>query len=239
MAPDLTTLALATGALGTAAFGVVEGLKWTPWIGLAGFPTLWDRLGPLTQALTVAYGPAARDLIADRYRGDAGELARLLRQGVRVGLTPGNAVAISGFLGTLDGAALRAVLEKRDAANAAPPDPATGQSPAPAVSTTERALLARYELAADARIEAAMIVAQVRYTAVARGAATVAAILMAFAATAALRASEPIPADGAPDLRTGWQWALIIGICAVPVAPIAKDLASGLSAATRALKARG
>jgi hypothetical protein len=232
MAPDLTTLALATGALGTAAFGVVEGLKWTPWIGLAGFDTLWDRLGPLTQALATAYGPAARDLIADRYRGDADELARLLRQGVRVGLTPANAADIARFLGSLDGAALRAVLEKRDAANAAPPDAATGQSPAPTVSTTERALLARYELAADARIEAALIIAKVHYTGWARGAATIAAILMAFAATAALRASENPPA-------TGWVWALIIGFCAVPVAPIAKDLASGLSAATRALKARG
>ncbi len=212
--PDLPTLALATSALGTAAFGIVEALKWTRTVGLAGFATAWSRLGALTQTLDTAYGPIAKETIGDRYRGDATELTRMLRQGVRVGLTTDNAEPVAKFLGTINGPALRVVLEKRD-------------SGAP-VSDAERAILARYELAADARIDAALTVAQVHYTGAARILAMFASLIMALVAFLAM--DEPKP---------HWSWALIIGVAAVPIAPIAKDVASGLSAAARALKARG
>ena len=212
--PDLPTLALATGALGTAAFGLVEALKWTRPIGLAGFPTAWARLGALTDTLTTAYGPTAYDTIGDRYRGDAAELTRMLRQGVRVGLTPVNAEKVAAFLGTLNGPALRLCLEKRDA----------GQP----VADAERAILARYELAADARIDAALTIAQVNYAGTARVFAMIASLAMAVIAYLAM-----------DDPKPHWSWALIIGVAAVPVAPIAKDLASGLNAAARALRARG
>ena len=212
--PDLPTLALATGALGTAAFGIVEALKWTRTVGLAGFSTAWARLGALTQTLVTAYGPTAKETIGDRYRGDATELTRMLRQGVRVGLTPGNAESVATFLGTINGPALRVVLEKRD----------TGTL----VTDADRAILARYELAADARIDAALTVAQVNYTGTARILAMFASLIMALVAFFAM--DEPKP---------HWSWALIIGVAAVPIAPIAKDVAAGLSAAARALKARG
>ena len=211
--PDLPTLALATGALGTAAFGIVEALKWTKFVGLAGFPTLWDRLGALTDTLTIAYGPTARETLGDRYRGDAGELARMLRQGVRVGLTTDNATRIAHFLGTIKADALVSVLQKRDAGEP--------------VSDAERAVLARYEIAADARIDAALTIAGTNYAGTARVFAMIAALGMALAAYLAL-----------DDPRPHWSWALIIGFAAVPVAPIAKDLASGLNSAARALKAR-
>ncbi len=212
--PDLPTLTLATGALGTAAFGLVEALKWTRPVGLAGFPTFWARLGALTLTLETAHGPTTRETIEDRYRGDTAELTRMLRQGVRVGLTPDNAERVAAFLGTINGPALRAVLEKRGAAQP--------------VTDAERAILARYELAADARIDAALTVAQVRYTGTARVIAMFASLAMALIAFLAM--DEPKP---------HWSWALIIGVAAVPIAPIAKDLASGLNSAARALKARG
>ncbi len=211
--PDLSTLTLATGALGTAAFGIVEALKWTRPVGLAGFPTFWARLGALTLTLEAAHGPSARETIEDRYRGSDDDLTRMLRQGARVGLTPSNAERVAAFLGTINGPALRAVLEKRDAAQP--------------VTDAERAILARYELAADARIDAALLIAKVHFAGTARTFAMFASLAMALGAFLAM--DEPKP---------HWSWALIIGVAAVPFAPIAKDLASGLNSAARALKAR-
>ena len=48
-------MVLAAGALGTAAFGIVDGLKATA-IGAAGFARLSAMLGPLKTALAKAYG---------------------------------------------------------------------------------------------------------------------------------------------------------------------------------------
>ena len=48
---NLGALILAVGALGTASFGIVEGLKWTR-MGTAGFNQLWKILdGPIMEAL--------------------------------------------------------------------------------------------------------------------------------------------------------------------------------------------
>lgn len=52
-AGTLATMVLATGALGTAPFGVVDGLKWTR-LGESGFPTIKKLLGPeLMRAYTM------------------------------------------------------------------------------------------------------------------------------------------------------------------------------------------
>src|SRR5688500_14724416 len=85
---NLSTAVLAAGALGTAAFGIVEGLKVIPLLAEAGFTTLVKFLGPIMDALKTAYGPDAERVLRAQYRGDRAELTRTIRQGARIGLTP-------------------------------------------------------------------------------------------------------------------------------------------------------
>jgi hypothetical protein len=207
----ITTFILAAGGLGTAAFGIVEASKWLRVVGEAGFGAALRIIGGLTGPLAVAYGAQWETLLRAQYRGDLGDLRRLMRQGVRVGLTPANAPAVAQDLGSLDGAALA------DAVSVAMRN-AT-------LTDAQRAVIGRYELAADARVDAALTVAQADYTGTVRILASVVAIAIA--------------------LVVGWKLAphrttlaLLLVIAAVPLAPIAKDVAAGIQAATRALKAR-
>jgi hypothetical protein len=105
----------AAGALGTACFGIVEALKWTP-IGTAGYSQINKYLEiDLMQALAVAYGPSYNKLLRAQYRQDSTTqtaIAKALRQAVRLGLTPSNAEAIARNLGTVDGMALKAAVTK-------------------------------------------------------------------------------------------------------------------------------
>ena len=101
----------AAGALGTACFGIVEALKWTP-LGAAGFGQIQRYLGPeLQAALRVAYGSDFERLLRAQYRQDSQHqtlIAKSLRQGVRIGLNSKNAEAIATFLGTVEPSGLTA-----------------------------------------------------------------------------------------------------------------------------------
>lgn len=209
----LGTTIVAAGALGTAAFGIVEGLKATAAVGEAGFGRLTTTLGALTAPLAVAYGPGWEAMLRAQYRGEARELKRLLRQGIGIGLNPENAEQIAQFLGSISGTALRAAITA-----AGTPD--IGKS----ISDAERSVIGRFELAADARIDAALTLAKSTYASTARQVAMVVAIGIALSVAWMLKAS----------LVSG----LIVGVVAVPIAPIAKDIASGINAAATALRAR-
>ena len=213
MEVDLVQMVLAAGALGTAAFGIVDGLKGTS-IGEAGFSTLSAMMGPLKTALAKAYGNEFLSLLAAQYRDgrSTGPLPRTLRQGARIGLTKDNAVEIAKFVGEgiVDTSELVIIAEKI----------AGGRK----LEDSERGLLARFELAVDTRIDAALALAEQKYTLVTRWWASGFAVALALIAAWALNA----------DLVKG----LIVGVVAVPLAPIAKDVASALQSATRALKAR-
>src|SRR5512135_3683259 len=84
LAENLGTTALAIGALGTSAYGIVDGLKLCSWIDLAGFERLFSgkgrkdgrlwlvkhktNLNPLLPALKAAYGADAIELLKSQYR---------------------------------------------------------------------------------------------------------------------------------------------------------------------------
>ena len=206
---DLTNAILATGALGTAAFGVVEALKFTS-LGNAGFAVALRQLGPLTEALHVAYGEDYGSLLRGQYRAEDRDLmARTLRQGVRIGVTDGNAASIARFLGSMDKAELAAAIKAAE----------SGKN----LSSAQRNIIGRFELAADARIDAALTLARARYVDSARIAASLVSLILALAVGANM-----------PDVTM--LQALIVGLAAVPLAPIAKDVASGIQSAARALK---
>lgn len=209
---NLGTIVVAVGALGTAAFGIVEALKWTG-IGLMGFGQIRRLLGaPVMRALEVAYGPEFLTLLKAQYRSGRAEaqLPKTLRQGVRVGLTPNTAADLAGRIGVVG------------------PDDLTGVAEAlqsgAALSDEQRSVLGRFELALDARIDAAMALANDKYAGSLRVIASAVAIAIALAV--GLGAGE------SPLLS------LVVGIAAVPIAPVAKDLSKAIQAAGRALPGR-
>jgi hypothetical protein len=208
----LSSVIAAAGALGTASFGIVEGLKWTA-LGTAGFGSIGKYLGhDLVGCLRTAYGPDFERLLRAQYRQDSQSqslIGKSLRQGVRIGLTSAHAEAVARFLGTVAPGALKQAVETVEAARP--------------LGDADRAAIGRFELAADARIASALSRAQDVYLGWVRGSASACAIVLGVAA--ALLSGSDV-ADG-----------LIVGVVAVPLAPIANDVVAALQAATKAMRA--
>jgi hypothetical protein len=241
---NLGTAVLAIGALGTAAFGVVDGLKFIPWIDLAGFERLFSRrvstqgrrwpmtiranLDPLVRPLALAYGADVMEVLKAQYRSarSKGDLPRTLRQGVRIGIGFMSADEIEELardLGLPEATARtagRALVATRDLR-----PPALGQTTPPAATITDddRAAMARLETAIDARIDAALVLAETLYVTQTKVIASVVAIGIALAV--------------GHLLKTQWEVSLVVGLAAVPLAPVAHDAATALEEAVKALKA--
>ena len=207
----LATMVLAIGALGTAAFGIVDGLKWT-FLGTAGFNSIKTILGDeLMEALHHAYGDSYEKLLKAQYADGRknGELPRTLRQGIRIGF-PGTEISmlVKGLPGVnpdLLGNASQKIKSGSDE-----------------LTDKERGALARFELAVDTRIDAALAIAETRYIGMNRATASVISIGIAIITGNILSV----------DIITS----VIIGIAAVPVAPMAKDLATAFQSAGKAMK---
>jgi hypothetical protein len=208
--PDLTQLVIAAGALGAASFGIVEGLK-SRFLGGWGFDTVVRMLGPLREPLKIAYGPEYEALLRAQYRKDRtnqDDIARTLRQGVRVGLTRENASECARFVGSVPPEALVAAVE--------------AASQGAEIPSEHRNVIGRFELAVDARIDSALALAKDQYLGAVRGFAYGIAIVMALFAGFVLHARVGI--------------SLVVGVAAVPIAPITNDIVAALQAATKALK---
>lgn len=206
---NLGTIVLAVGALGTAAFGIVEALKWTA-VGLFGFGQISRLLGPsVFKALAIAYGPEYLSLLRAQYRSASAEaqLPRIIRQGTRIGLTPETAADLARSIGVVEAGDLTSV--------------AKALHSGAELSGQQRSVLGRFELALDARIDAAMALANDRYAGSLRVIASLVAILIALAV----------------GLSAGQDFliSLVVGLAAVPIAPVAKDLSKAIRAAARVL----
>lgn len=244
---DIGTIVLAVGALGVASYGIVDGLKLISWIDLSGFERLFSSAGtqggrlwpikhkagldPLFPALKIAYGADVMDVLKTQYRGGRakGDLPRTLRQGVRIGFSMmprDEIIHTTRRLGIAEKTAHLVADALEQALKLRPP--ATGQtpvvSPAPSMGDEERAALARLETTIDARIDAALLLADNQYVTQAKVWATLVALAIAFGVGFYL---EPFP---------GWAKCFLVGITAVPLAPVAKDLATALQEAVKALR---
>lgn len=206
---NIGTIVLATGALGTAAFGIVEAFKWTR-LGYAGFSQIQKNLGPIWDTLRDAYGRDFEQILRGQYRGDQQELVRTLRQGVRIGLTEAHAEKIATYLGLKAVDKLKAVAALIEQGADLPDD--------------LRNVLGRFELMVDARIDAAMALSSNHYAGKLRVAALFTSLVIALSVGVYLNMMF---------LST------LVGLAAVPLAPIAKDLSSALQAATQALWGKG
>ena len=207
---NLSAWVLAAAALGTAASGIVEGLKAFPWLAEAGFVALARFLAPFSEQLDVAYGPDSMRLLRAQYRGETSELTRVIRQGVRIGLTPDNAATAGRALqfANVDGLQ-RAAVEVVQGGD---------------LSNESRNALGRFELAVDARVDAGLTLAHDHYVRTVKLAATGVALLIAVV-TARL-------------LGVRLLHGIIVGVAAVPLAPVAKDVVTAIRSAAEALRAR-
>jgi hypothetical protein len=230
----------AIGAFGTAAFGVVESAgkaiafsggdaDHRHYIGLpySGFGKVRKMLAPLKPALKCAYGHDYLEIIAQQYYADrsAGTAPDLIRQGVRLGLPfldADIAEKIIGKIWSLDVAHSRALAAALQSSSDAVLDAAA--------ETQAQALAGRFASALDARINAAFDIAEQRYETQLKTAAGAIAIILAGVFNYAL---------GSGNDQHGlypWAAALAVGLIAVPLAPVAKDLSSSLQNALTSFK---
>jgi hypothetical protein len=208
---DLVAAITAIGALGTAAFALVDASKaFGGGASNFGNKILRTALARFEPALERAL-PGGEWWIAVRAHWINGrprdQQKAIVRSLIRLGLTGETARALAGVANVAP-AALAAAAD-RVAAGAAlePPD---------------FEVLGRLDASIEAYLDAAFDLAEQRYRNVSRVLAGAAAVVLSLAAAWAL------------EFRYGT--AILVGLLAVPFAPIAKDLASSLQAAAQALR---
>ena len=210
-ADTLADLVARAALLGTAAMALVEAAKFTR-LGQAGLARVHEALGAAgMRALAQAYGGSSlQAVLAGSFRRGHLELAEVLRNGLRLGLTSDDAPELAKQFGQEPGR-LAAALAARAGAGASPGDDAI-------------AALARFHAAIDARVDAAVASAHETYLGTLRVTGTL----------LALAGSLGVALVTAQDL---WL-AVGIGLVAVPVAPISKEVLNLLRAAALAMGGR-
>ncbi|HEY4028999.1 MAG TPA: hypothetical protein VGM25_01530 [Caulobacteraceae bacterium] len=221
----------AVGAFGVAAFGLVESVgKAFAFNGFglpyAGFGAVKKAIRHLGPALKVAYGDDYMEIISHQYRAgrSTGQAPDTIRQGVRLGLpfmSMEAATAVIDSVWDIDapGAPKTNATALAAALQAVPPVP-----PPPSGGVEPQALAGRFATALDARVQAAFEVGEEHYEALAKLIAGMAAVGLAVGFDLGLGVPVPLPV------------ALIIGIVAVPLAPVAKDVSSAMQNTLTAFK---
>ena len=255
------TAIAAIGSLGVASFGTVESagkaFAFTFRVGRGGELFHWGlpyvgmgpirkMMRPLRPALRGAYGDDYAEIIAQQYRSNRsnGSAPDTIRQGVRLGLPYLEVDAAATLIGSvwhMDPArakALAAALQATTSSTPAGGAPSAGPSTAGAVDPVQ-ALAGRFAAALDARVNAAFQIADEQYETVAKTAAGVVAVVLACIFNWGLRHTGACPtgqACGRFDGLYSWWVAIAIGVVAVPLGPVAKDLSTSLQNALTAFK---
>ncbi len=224
---------VAAGAVGAAAMGLVEALKVVSLgeysLALCGLGKVQAYLGgPAVAALRLVYGGAALPhLLEGAWRKGPAELEQVLSDGLRMAVFADLKDApefIESFGQRADEIA-RAIARLRQG-NDAPPDAA---DPAAA-----RERVARLEAAIDARVRAAVAAGRDKYASSMQFTAMLVALVGSICVAVAT-------ADGASsEVRAAAVGqAILIGLLAVPIAPVAKDLVSFLNSLRDVFAKRG
>lgn len=210
---DVGATLAALSALSTAAFGLLDSTK-AFWGGssLIGLGHLKSSLTPFSQALDAAMGRGAwwTTVRANWINGVAKADQKVIVSSLlKLGLSKDTAASLA--LGSrVSPEALAKVADKLD----------KGQE----LTEQDLNVLGRMNAALEATLDAAFERAEQQYRNVSRLLAGLIALGLAWAA---------VPFVDGIDFAT----ATAVGLLAVPVAPVAKDLTSALSTAMRALKA--
>jgi hypothetical protein len=215
---DVIATIAATGGLGLAAMALVDALKAVPGGGVSriGFSHIRKVLRMFDKVLVRAAGDQWEAMVMAHWINgrDRDDQIAVIRSLLRLGLNTDTADQLAA-IGNVDPAVLGKVAGKLTAGAA--------------LSEAEINVIGRVEAAVEARLDAAFDLAEQGYRNTARALSGLVAVVLAVTAGALLSTpAEPI------DPRM----AALIGLLAVPVAPIAKDLVSALTSAARALRPR-
>jgi len=214
---SVTNLIMAVGGLGTAAFGLVDALK-AFWGGPSrvGFGRIWKAVGRLTASTgpstPTAFGSAdvRATLRANWINGVAmADQKAVAKSLIHLALTPDNARGIARETG-LDPDRLEQVTKNIQAGNP--------------LTSSDVNLLGRFDAIIGAVLDEAYQRADQAYRNCAKILAAFLAILLA------LWGSWYVP-------NATFFQAILVGLLATPLAPVAKDLSSTLAAAVKAVGA--
>jgi hypothetical protein len=213
---DVIAAIAAVGALGLAAMALVDALKAVPGGGVSriGFGHVHKVLRMFDKVLARAAGDQWEAVVMAHWLNgrDRDDQVGAIRSLLRLGLNHDTAEQLAA-IGNVDPAALSKAAGKLTSGAA--------------LGEAEINLIGRVEAAVEARLDAAFDLAEQSYRNTARALAGLLAVALAVAAGALLTTAEnPI------DLRV----AALVGVLAVPIAPIAKDLVSALRASAQAVK---
>jgi|HubBroStandDraft_1064217.scaffolds.fasta_scaffold72114_2 hypothetical protein len=221
---DLPQVITAIGGLGTAAFGLVDAMKVCGgWVNRIGFKGIAAAVIPLTPPDTVAGQPAnalpqkkvLATLQANWMNGtDLGSQKSIAKSLIKLNLSPGNASALATATG-VDPQVLSAVAASIEA----------GTPLTPAQSD----VFARFDMIVTALLDEAYQRSDQVYRNWTRALAALVAIVLAYL--------------GGSVLADAWlKWgdalgeALLVGLLATPLAPIAKDLSTALATAVNTMQ---
>jgi hypothetical protein len=218
---SVTYIIGAIAALGTAAAGLVDATKLFPvWVNVShrGRATLNAALAPFSSALVAVLGPTWLDSImghwvnGDETKDEQKNNAKAL---IRLGLSSKNATVIAAAA-HVDPDALDSAIKKLE----------TGQD----LQTADINVLGRLDATVDAMLDAAYESAEQQYRNTAKFLSGCAAVLLAVSANAIVNGG---------DWFHNMGLAILVGIVAVPLAPMAKDLTSALQGAVKAIGSVG
>jgi hypothetical protein len=210
---NLIATILAIGGLGLAAMSLVDALKAVPGGGVSriGFGHVRKVLALFPKVLERAVGDQWDTVILSHWINGRprDEQIGAIRALLRLGLAPDTAPQLA-KIGNVEAEALAKVAAKLVSGAA--------------LTEGEINLIGRVEAAVAARLDAAFDLAEQSYRNTARVLAGV--IAVGLAVVAGMFMTPPV----------GWEIAILVGLLAVPIAPIAKDLVSALTAASQAVR---
>jgi len=224
---SLPQVVTAIGALGTASFGLLEAVKPVfPWINHIGFGRIRDTVSGLTPAEQGARPPLNAlpkanildSLLANWVNGtDLGSQKAIAKSLIKLHLSAENAAALAAKT-NVDPALLTEV-----AANIV-----SGT----ALNQQQSDAYSRFDLIVTAMLDESYQHADQVYRNWTRGLAALIAVALAFVAGWSLAATDLSTYLHSPEMSR----ALVIGVLATPLAPIAKDISSALASAVNTMQ---
>lgn len=238
----LTATITAIGALGTAAFGLLEAIKPVPllgtWINGIGFGGIRKTVSSLTPneangKAPVNALPSAKvmDSLEANWRNgtDLASQKAIAKSLIKLRLSPGTAPALATAT-NVDSTQLVAV--------------ATSMVSGAALTQPQSDANSRFDLIVTAMLDECYQRADDDYRNLTRMLAALIAVLLALAAGWILNIATPAAGSAPLLLRSFWSFlcsqnlgpAILAGLLATPLAPIAKDLSTALSTAVNTMQ---
>ncbi|MGO9336627.1 MAG: hypothetical protein ACLPY1_03870 [Terracidiphilus sp.] len=225
---NLPQIVTAIGGLGTAAFGLVDSTKVLGGgVNRIGFGHIASTVSNLTQgaaATGLTQSKIVDTLRANWYNGtDLTSQKAIAKSLIKVGLNPGNAPALAAATG-VDAGVLGAV--------------ATSIGTGTPLTAPQTDVFARFDFILTALLDEVYQDSDQAYTNGTRILASIFALVLALIGGWTLFANANAANPNAVYWGTSDMWmALVAGILATPLAPIAKDLSSAIATAVNTMQA--